>query len=113
MVQQGVLTDVYCTIAELALAMGALDSREMLGCWEVDLDEGWFLAMNRHSYEVEARPVDGERAMVPGGMVAVWYEGVLVGYVDPWQGLVAVDGRHVHVQELIVAINGKIGRVQE
>ena len=110
--QPGVLTDIYCTVAELALAMGARDIGRMPGCWEVDLDEGWYLAVNGHPFEVGAGPVDGEWGQVPARMAAVWCEGVLVGYVDPWQGVVTLDGRHVHIQELIVALNGKIGEVQ-
>lgn len=113
MTQAGVLTDVFCTISELALAMGARDIGGMPGCWEVDLDEGWFLAVNGKRTAVGAGPVDGEWAEVPAKMAAVWCEGVLVGYVDPWQGVVALDGRHVHIQELIVVLNNKIGQVQE
>jgi hypothetical protein len=110
MVQGGVLTDVFCTITELMVEMGALRIEELVGCWEVDLDGCWYLAVNGHDSPMLA--AHGEWCEVPARMAAVWRDGHILAWADPWQGLIPVEGMMVDEGELVEAINGAIGRAQ-
>ena len=44
----GPLTDAMCAVADLGFAMGIHDICKLPGCYELQIDKHWWIAMNGH-----------------------------------------------------------------
>lgn len=114
--REDLLTDLFCTVVELAVARDVRRIADMEGCWEVELDGHWWLGVNGHRYAVRSTSPGGEELAVAGQSGVICRRGrsldwVMVGWFTPY-GTAWLGGWRGHEGALIEALNGAIGAAQ-
>ena len=72
-------------------------------CWEFAVKDGsdeWHFAMNGHNQERLGGPHNGMRVEIPPCTCGVFYNGWLIGFVDPHGGTVLADAEQAIVEVL-------------
>lgn len=101
----GDISAVFAGIGALASQLGVANIRELPGCWEIQIDEQWFIAVNGHKDERRC----SKGARVPFAHAYVEYNGWPAGIINPYGGILAA-GDCANEQALIAAIERRIGR---
>lgn len=104
-IPDGQVSEAFVRIAELAAALGVKDINQLPGCWEVQVDGRWWLAMNGHSHMVKA----SDDAEVPAFSAWVKFNGWPAGMVSPSGGIIAA-GRSANEDTLIAALKDRVVR---
>lgn len=76
-------TNPFEHIAALAAARQVRNINTMPGCWEVQLDECWWFAVNGHDRDTRC----SKGAAVPPFNAYVEYAGTPMGFLDPFGGV--------------------------
>src|SRR3990167_1705130 len=76
---------VYVEFGELAHRLGVRNIKELPGCWEYQIDEQWWMAVNGHKEPVRC----SKGAEVPAWHLYFEYNGWPAGFVGPSGGTVA------------------------
>jgi hypothetical protein len=76
---------VFAGIVELAIAKGAQSIRDLPGCWEMQIDAEWWVAVNGHA---ETTPCSHGAEVAPY-TAYLEYNGWPAGIVNPKGGIVA------------------------
>jgi hypothetical protein len=79
------ISEAFALTAELCLAMNAAPVNQHSGCWELAVDDHWFLAFNGHNVPVNC----SKSAKVPPFTIYIEYNGWPAGVVDPVGGTMA------------------------
>lgn len=79
------MTEIFCAIVEHAAALGVRNIGEIAGCWEVELDDAWWFALNGHGEPTKC----SKGTEVPPFTVYVEFNGWPAGLVDPHGGVLA------------------------
>jgi hypothetical protein len=101
----GGISIVFAGLAQLGAHVGVSGIHEMPACWEFQIDEQWFFALNGH--EDERQCSKGHR--VPPYNAYLEYNGWPAGIIDPFGGLIAA-GAAANEDALIAAIEKRLGR---
>lgn len=89
----------FTLIAEYAIELGARSIGQLDGCWERQIDEHWWVAINGH-----AEPVICSRgAPVPELHCYIEYDGWPAGAINAFNGLIAA-GEKANEQTFIAAV---------
>ncbi len=90
---------VFARAIEYAIDIGATNITSLLGCWESQVDEHWWIAINGHDEKVKC----SEGAEVPPFAMYVMFNGWPAGIVDAGGGMIAA-GDLANEQRLIAAL---------
>lgn len=98
------LSTLFLKLADLALAHGVKGIKHLPACWEVQIDERWWVAVNGHEV-----PVECSRAgqPVPAFSAYVEFNGWPAGVLDPFGGFLAA-GHLANEANLTAAIDAAI-----
>ena len=77
--------EAFARIAELATALGVSKIGQLPGCWEHQVDERWWIAVNGGK---EAR-ANSDGFEVPSFSAVVKFNGWPAGVIDPYAGVLA------------------------
>jgi hypothetical protein len=80
-----VICEAYALTAELCIAMNAAPVNQYPECWELALDDYWFLAFNGHNVPTNC----SKSVKVPPFSVYVEFNGWPAGVFDPVGGTIA------------------------
>jgi hypothetical protein len=98
------LSMAYMEIAELAIALGAAPLNQRPGAWVHRLDAHWVVALNGHSFTVDASPGGGGcDAPIRPFHAMIWYNGWPAGILAPTGGAIAA-GEGANEDTLIDAL---------
>jgi hypothetical protein len=95
---------VFAGLSRLAAQAGVTAIDKLPGCWEIQIDEQWFVAVNGH--ETELRDSKGHR--VPPYHAFLEYNGWPAGVINPFAGFIAA-GESANEETLIAAIEARLG----
>ena len=107
--------DPYYAVVCYAISHGAADLKNHPGCWESQVDDGWFVAFNGHG---EPTPTRGGKGRGDGGATIMvepfsvyveWY-GWPAGILTPGGGTMAA-GAEANAQTFVAALERNAGRV--
>jgi hypothetical protein len=79
------MAEAFLKIAQLAGALNVRDINKLDGCWEHQVDERWWIALNGHS-EMRLSSDGGEIAPFTA---YIKYNGWPAGVIDPRGGVIA------------------------
>ena len=79
------ITEAFAEIAALANRLGIHDITRFPGCWEHQIDEHWWMAVNGHREKIACS--SGEK--VPPFSAYVRFNGWPAGVIDPAGGIIA------------------------
>lgn len=77
--------EAFAKIAKLGCALGVSDIYKLPGCWELQIDDQWWIAMNGHKTPTK----DSHGFEVPPFHAAVEYNGWPAGIISPAGGIIA------------------------
>lgn len=92
-------------VAELATALGVRAIHRLPGCWEYQIDEQWWIAINGHDEPVTC----STGARVDPFHIFVTYNGWPAGILTPFAGTLAA-GAAANEETFIAAIEAAIRR---
>ena len=104
-IPDGKLSEAFVRVAELARALGVRDINQLPGCWEVQVDGRWWLAMNGHGHMVKA----SDDAEVPPYSAWIKFNGWPAGVISPTGGVIAA-GRLANEDIFIAALKDRVVR---
>lgn len=93
------LSEVFMAIADFALARNAHGIKDLPGCYEVAVDDHWWIAVNGH--DVPTRTSKGTE--VPKFSAYVEFNGWPAGMLDPFGGVLAA-GEIANEDALLAAL---------
>lgn len=93
------ISEVLAEALELAQSLGATPLNKHHGCWEAQLDEHWWIAINAHRVPIKC----SKDAMVPPFTMYIDFNGWPAGFVDPHGGTMAA-GSLANEETLLAAI---------
>lgn len=98
------LSAVFLKLADLALAHGIKGIKQLPACWEVQIDEHWWAAVNGHD-----KPTACSRSVMPVPAFSAYlqFNGWPAGMLDPFGGFLAA-GHLANEANLIAAIDAAI-----
>lgn len=96
-------TAAFCAVVELAEALGVSKINEFPGCWELQVDDQWFIALNGHDKPTAcSRNPTGFEGVAPF-CCYVEFNGWPAGVVSPSDGVFAA-GSAANEQTFIEAM---------
>ena len=101
MTEERPLSAMFVAIADYALRQGVKSINALPGCWEQQIDEQWWIAVNGHREEC----LTSEGTAVPGFSAYVKYNGWPAGFVDPYGGTFAA-GEGANEDTFLAALKG-------
>lgn len=100
------ISEAFSEIAELAKVLDVKDIGKLPGCWEYQIDDQWWIAVNGHSEAIEC----STGSKVDPFNCYVQYNGWPAGLFDPYGGTIAA-GTGANEDNFIAAIKAAIDRV--
>jgi hypothetical protein len=97
-------TEIMTTIAELARTLGVHHINQLVGCWEMDVNEDWWFALNGHDDVV----VCSHGVKVQPYTAYVEWQGWPAGMVDPYGGMLAAAGESANEDTFLAALRQRI-----
>lgn len=94
------ITEAFSVVVQLADKLGVKKINEIEGCWEVDINEKWSLALNGHREPTK----DSHGCEVPPFQMAVTYNGCPAGIIGPHGGFIFSGGE----DEFIAAVKERL-----
>jgi hypothetical protein len=79
------VTEAFGKIAKLAVLLGVKNIRELSGCWELQIDEHWWIAVNGHREPVKNSLGDD----VPPFEAYIQFNDWPAGLISPRGGIIA------------------------
>lgn len=88
------IATAFALVADLGYAHGARDIGKRPGCWEHQVDNHWFVALNPHGHPTAKvggiKPINPEyEVMVPPFSVYIEFNGYPAGIIDAHGGIIA------------------------
>jgi hypothetical protein len=108
------ICEAFMAIAELAIALGASPFNKFPGCWEHQVDDQWWVAVNGHREKKQCRHEGGMSATgadVSPFNAYVEYNGWCAGVISPCGGAFA-DGSCANEDEFIAALKAATERAR-
>ena len=101
------MSEAMLAIANLAIALNAHPVNQYEGCWEYQIDDDWWVALNGHKEPCFNETSGG---MVPGFSASIQFNGCPAGIIDPFGGCMA---HHPNANEsaLISALNKATSKI--
>lgn len=93
-------SEVFMKIGELGFALGMRNINQLPGCWEHQVDEQWFIALNAHAEPTKC----SKGTTVPAFTAYIEFNGWPAGIVNAHGGTIAA-GEAANETTLIAAIN--------
>lgn len=103
------VAEVAAKVAELNKALGAPRACDVEGCWEHQIDEHWFVAVNGHKEEQALKRSNGGGVTVPPFHFYLEFNGWPAGFLTPFGGTMAA-GEAANEQTLIAALDAAIAK---
>jgi hypothetical protein len=105
------VVEAFGVIAELGIAAGAAPINRFNNCWEFQVDDQWWIAMNGHQTPRPASSENGASAKVPFSVDPFYcyieYNGWPAGLICPLGGTIAA-GIGANEDTFIAAIRARI-----
>ena len=103
------IPEVLTLVAELAFKLGVQNIKDLPGCWEHQVDDSWWIAVNGHHEAIRCsdNSETGMAAEVPPYHVYVTYHGWAAGIVGPAGGII-VGGDGANENRLCAALRAAI-----
>ena len=79
------ISEVFYEIGKLATALGIKDASKLDGCWEYEIDEQWWMAVNSHEEPVKC----SKNVTVKPFHAYVTFNGWPAGVLNPYDGVIA------------------------
>ena len=99
-------------IAELGIADGVAPMSKHEGLWYRKLDENWEIAVNGHREAILSQSdVNRIACTVEPFRAAVWWNGWLEGFIDPYGGVIAA-GELANEETLVAALRKAIEKAE-
>jgi hypothetical protein len=95
------IKEAFYEIVMLAERMGVEDINELPGCWECQIDERWWIAVNGHREPAKC----SAGPEVPPFTAYVQFNGWPAGIIDPYGGIIAA-GDAANEDAFITALKG-------
>jgi len=83
------ISNVFNAIVDLALTLGVRSIKDLPACWEHQVDDEWFIAINGH--DTEQRTTNGNRVLPFHCYIE--YNGWPAGLITPYDGVIAAGSR--------------------
>ena len=94
-------------VIEMCFRLGVREIDNLEGCWECQIDDDWWIAVNGHKDPCEAKPPQHEKTIeVPPFTAYVEYNGWPAGLLDPKGGIIAA-GDYANEQTFVAACEAK------
>lgn len=93
------MPEVFHEIVQYGLALGARDVSKLPGCWEAEIDEHWWVALNAHDHPIKC----SQGATVPPYAAFVYFNGWPGGVIDAFGGSLCA-GAIANEEALIAAL---------
>jgi len=77
------LSEAFLEIANLAERLGVSEINKLPGCWEHQIDQRWWIAVNSHGFESEC----SMGTKVPPLSAYVQFNGWPAGIINPYGGV--------------------------
>lgn len=100
------LSEAFTRVCDLALALGVKSIKDLPGCWEYQVDEHWWIAVNGHNGATRC----AKGADVPPFRCYVEFNGWPAGIIDPYGGTI-VAGEAANEDAFIAALDKAIEAV--
>ena len=101
------VSEAFATIVALAERLGVKRINELPSCWEHQIDEQWWVAINAHQQEIAC----STGAPVPPFHAYVTFNEWPAGLFSPRGGTI-VTGEAANEATLIAAVNAAIARLE-
>lgn len=101
------VTEAFAEIAALAERLGVSNIVAQPGCWEHQIDDRWWMAVNPHKEPTAC----SKGADVPAMSAVLEFNGWPAGIIDPFGGIIAA-GAAANEDTLIAALKAA-GRKEE
>jgi hypothetical protein len=107
--------DPFAAAMTYAASHGAENIRALPACWERQIDDGWFIAINGHDQDMTTNGAKGggntPRTVPPFSVHVEWY-GWPAGTLTPREGWIAA-GEAANVETFVAALAANAGAVLE
>lgn len=100
-----VVAEAFAKIADLGKSLGVKSINKLPACWEIQIDERWWLAINGHKEEIECST--GDKA--PSFHAYIRYNEWPAGLIYPGGGIIAA-GECANEDTFIEAIEARIAK---
>lgn len=97
------MTEVFQEIVEMSNRLGVTKINELPGCWEIQVDERWWLAVNGHQQSIAC----SKGFEVAPFAAYVEFNGWPAGEVTPVGGLLAASSQ-ANEANLIAALKARV-----
>ena len=97
---------VFQRVVELALALGVRSIKDLPGCWEYQIDEHWWIALNGHDQEITC---SHSATKIKPYCGYIEFNGWPAGYLSVAGGVLAA-GLIANEKVLIAALDRAIAR---
>lgn len=105
MIEPGSVSEAFAKIALLGAALKVSKINTMPACWEVQIDERWWIAVNAHHEEIEC----STRDKVPAFHAYIRYNGWPAGILSVSGGIIAA-GEGANEDTFIEALDARIAK---
>jgi len=97
------VSEAMVKIADLAILLGIENIKELPGCWEYQLSEDWWFALNGHN---ETRKTTNGLKVLPYNCI-VEFKGFPIGYFSPFEGIFASGKEDDFIEAIDLRIKDK------
>jgi len=102
-----IVSELFSRACALAIALGMKELNKLPGCWEHQIDERWWMALNAHSERIHCSQDSHSSEGVPPFTIYFMFNGWPAGLVNANGGSLAA-GALANEDALIDAINAAI-----
>ena len=99
------VAEAFAKLGELGCALGVKNINKLPACWEFQIDEQWWIAVNAHHEEMKCSTGDP----VPSFHAYIKYNGWPAGLIYPGGGIIAA-GECANEDTFIEAIDNRIAK---
>lgn len=97
------MTEAYSCVVDLGLALGLRNVGQMNKCWEHQVDDDWWIALNPKPEPIKC----SKDIEVPGGNIWIEYRGFPAGIIGFNDGRMVGDGTEDKFIEAVRAATGE------
>jgi hypothetical protein len=83
------ISEAFNAVVDLALSLGVRSIKDLPACWEHQVDEYWFIAINGHNAPKFARQTASGETEVPPFHCYIEFNGFPAGLITPYDGIIA------------------------
>lgn len=101
------MSEAFMVVVQLGLALGKRDMSKLPGCWEHQVDEQWWIALNPHDGNEKC----STGAAVPGFSIYIRFNEWPAGLIDPRSGVIAA-GAAANEDSFIAAVQAATAKAE-